>query len=139
MIHPYIPLLRVARFVEVLVRDHVAPPGAGDRLDYARLARIPDDWVPDGPRYADVAWAAPLRDPGPDGPTHAVLLFKCESVVRADASDRLARHRDSLARAFDRNRAFGHPRRPAEMVPVVLYNGATPWDAPGAVRPARRA
>lgn len=138
MIHPYIPLLRVARFVEVLMRDHVAPPGA-ERLDYANLARVPDDWVPDGPRYADVAWAVPLRDPGPDGPTHAVLLFKCESAVRADASERLVRHRESLARALDRNGAFGHPRRPAEVVPVVLYDGATPWDGAGAVRPAPRA
>ena len=138
MIHPYIPLLRVARFVEVLMCDHVAAPGA-ERLDYERLTRVPDDWVPEGPRYADVSWAAPLRDPAHHGPTHAVLLFKCESAVRADPGDRLVRHRESLARALDRHRAFGHPLRPAEVVPVVLYDGDTPWNAPGAVRPPSRA
>ena len=136
MNHPYIPLLRVARFVEVLLREQV-DPGAASALDLARLARIPDDWVPEGPRYADVSWTAPLADPAPAGPTHAVLLFKCESAVRPDAGDRLQRHRESLARALDRLGAFGHPARPALVVPVVLYNGDTPWNAPGAVRAGR--
>ena len=133
MIHPYIPLLRVARFVEVLLREQV-DPDAARALDLGRLARIPDDWIPEGPRYADVSWAAPLAAPDPAGPTHAVLLFKCESAVRANAGDRLLRHRESLARALDRFGAFGHPARPARVVPVVLYDGETPWNAPGAVR-----
>ena len=135
MIHPYIPLLRVPRFVEVLMREAVHGPAA-NRLDYARLTRIPDDWVPEGPRYADVAWAAPLLDANPAGPSHAVLLFKCERAVRPDASERLVRHRESLSRALDRLRAFGHPDRPAPVVPVVLYDGRAPWTAPGAVRAA---
>ena len=135
MIHPYIPLLRVARFVEVLLREQI-DPDAADALDFARLARIPDDWVPDGPRYADVSWSAPLADPASAGPTHAVLLFKCESAVRADAGERLQRHRESLARTLNRLGALGHPGRPARVVPVVLYSGNTPWNAPGAVRAA---
>ena len=136
MIHPYIPLLRVARFVEVLLREQV-DPAAADALDLARLARIPDDWVPEGPRYADVSWSAPLADPAPAGPTHTVLLFKCESAVRADADERWQRHRESLARALDRLGALGHPARPARVLPVVLYSGETPWTAPGAVRAGR--
>ena len=139
MIHPYIPLLRVARFVEVLMREHVLAAAAAPRCDFDALERVPDDWVPEGPRYADVAWAAPLARPQPAGPTHALLLFKCESAVRADAGERLQRHRESLARALDRHRAFGHPERPAQVVPVVLYDGEAAWDAPGAVRVAPNA
>ena len=138
MIHPYIPLLRVARFVEVLVRDHLLARDDAPGYDFDALERVPDDWVPEGPRYADVAWAVPLARPRRSGPTHALLLFKCESTVRADAADRLLRHRESLARALDRHRALGHPHRPADVVPVVLYDGEAAWDAPGAVRVAPR-
>ena len=134
MIHPYIPLLRVARFVEVLVRDHLLAGDDAPAYDFAALERVPDDWVPDGPRHVDVAWAVPLARPRPSGPTHALLLFKCESSVRADTGERLLRHRESLARALDRHRAFGHPDRPTDVFPVVLYDGAAAWDAPGAVR-----
>lgn len=139
MVHPYIPMLRIARFVEILVRERVLDERAAADLDFPRLERIPDERVPPRTRYADVAWVVPLRRPVPHGPTHAVVLFKCESAVRADAGDRLQRHRESLARAFDRARAYGHPARPVRFVPVVLYSGEAAWDAPGVIRPAAEA
>ena len=48
---------------------------------------------------------------------------------------RLDRHAASLRREVVRRRAFGAPEQPPLVTPVVIYDGAEPWEAIGAVRP----
>ena len=31
-----------------------------DELDFEHMTRVPDDWVPDGPRCADMMWSIPF-------------------------------------------------------------------------------
>ena len=58
-----------------------------DNLDYDHMARIPDDWVPDGPRYADMVWSIPFladqaeSDDESNEPTHIILIIKFASEV----------------------------------------------------------
>ena len=144
--HPYAAAFRHPATVAALLEDVIladararaGAPGlpAVPRLDLERIARVPDDWVAPGARYADVVWSVPLVDDGgPDaGATHAVVMLKCESRVRDDAGERMQRHKAALADALDARRALGHPGRPSVAVPVVVYSGERRWDAPGAVR-----
>ena len=144
--HPYAAAFRHPATVAALLSDFILADGraragapglpAVPRLDLEGIARVPDDWVPPGERYADVVWSVPLRDDGGPGTgaTHALVMLKCESRVRDDAGERMQRHKVALADALDARGALGHPARPSVAVPIVVYSGERRWDAPGAVR-----
>ena len=137
MPHPYIPLFAHARMVEDLLRGFIFKDRPElDHLDFDGMNRVPDDWVPEGPRYADLTWCIPFRPREPESQaTHLLLLLKCESTVVPDMGQRLDRHAASLCREVNRRRAFGAPTKPPLVTPVVLYNGEEPWHATGAIRP----
>ena len=135
MPHPYKPLFAFPPMVKDLMRGYILrdSPDA-DSLDYEGMSRIPEDWVPDGPRYADVMWSIPFR-PGaehsPDDPTHLVVIIKFASEVIRDMGERLGRHSASLQREINWREVFGAPDRPPVIAPIVVYDGVEPWDAPG--------
>ena len=112
--------------------DELPPP----RLDFAAIERLADGLVPDGPRYADLAWALPVRDPG-TGPTHAVVLYRHRAGSDDDVRERMLRHAESLSRALDRMRRCGHPDRPAHFLPVVgpIPDGAASGDVVHGLEP----
>lgn len=112
--------------------DDVTPA----RIDFGAIERLPDDWVPDGPRYAGLSWALPVRDPGA-GPTHVVVLYRHRSDTDDDVRERMLRHAESLSRALDRMRRCGHPDRPAHFLPVVgpIPDGAADGDAVHGLEP----
>ena len=135
MSHPYLPLFAFPRMVKDLMRGLLMRdvPDA-DNLDYDHMVRVPEDWVPDGPRFAEIVWSIPFfadNDRESDSPTHLVLIIKFASEVIDDVGDRLDRHAASLHREILRRRAFGAPLMPPLLAPIVIYNGAEPWDAPG--------
>ncbi len=148
--HPYVSMFRQPVLVASLLRDFILPapgqaarphpglttPPPADALDLDRLALVPEAWIPAEDRYADVVWSVPFRDDSrPDsGATHAVVVLKCEAEVRPDAGVRVERQIAAVRRALDEHAACGHPDRPAVVLPVVVYSGNVPWDAPGAVR-----
>ncbi len=148
--HPYVAMFRHPALVESLLRDFVLPapgqaarplpglttPPPADALDLGRLALVPGAWIPAEDRYADVVWSVPFHDGSrPDsGATHTVVVLKCEAEVRPDAGVRVERQIAAVRRALDEHAACGHPDRPAVVLPVVVYSGSVPWDAPGAVR-----
>ena len=148
--HPYVAGFRQPALVASLLREFILPgpgrpprplpglatPPPADALDLDRLELLPEAWVPAEDRYADVVWSVPFRDgtrPA-SGATHAVLVLKCEAEVRPDAGVRVERQVAAVRRALDEHAACGHPERPAVVLPVVVYSGNAPWDAPGAVR-----
>ena len=137
MSHPYVPLFAIPEVVEDLLRGFVFKGRPElDHLHFAGMARVPDDWVPDGPRFADLMWSIPFCPAEPQSKaTHLLLLLKFESDVVNDMGQRLDRHAASLCREVSRRGAFGAPATPPLVAPVVVYNGAVPWNAPGAVRP----
>ena len=137
MTHPYQPLFAFPPLVKDLMRGYILRDSPDvDSLDYDNMTRIPEDWVPEGPRFADVTWSIPFRPAVADefDPTHLIVLIKFASEVLQDMGERLGRHSASLQREVDRRVAFGAPDRPPVIAPVVVYNGPEPWDAPGGVR-----
>lgn len=138
MTHPYKPLFAFPPMVEDLMRGYLLRDSTDvDRLDYDRMTRIPDDWVPKGPRFADVAWSIPIRpvvDAQHTDPTHMIVLIKFTSEVVQDMGERLGRHSASLQREINWRQVFGAPDRPPVIAPIVVYNGPKPWDAPGGVQ-----
>ena len=137
MAHPYQPMFAFAETVKDLMRGFILRNSAEiDSLDYDRMTRIPDDWVPEGPRYADVVWCIPfvsVEGEPDDGPTHLIVIIKFASEVVVDTGERLNRHAASLLREINWRAVFGAPERPPIIAPIVLYNGKEPWDAPGGV------
>ena len=148
--HPYVAGFRHPELVASLLREFILPrpgrparplpglttPPPADALDLDRLELVPDAWIPAEDRYADVVWSVPfLPDARPDtGATHTVVVLKCEAEVRPDAGARVERQIAAVRRALDEHAACGHPDSPAVVLPVVVYSGNAPWDAPGAVR-----
>ena len=115
MSHPYLPLFALPQVVEDLLRGFIFKDRPElDDLDFNRMTRVPDDWVPEGPRYADLVWSIPFRTSEPQtAATHMLLILKCESTVVPDMGQRLDRHAASLCREVSRRRAFGRqPSRP---------------------------
>jgi len=107
-----------------------------ESLDYRGMVRIPDDWVPDGPRYADHGWSIPVQgrlDESGFQPTHVVVILKFVTEVVMDIGERLGRHSASLEREIFRRGAFGAPSNPPPIAPIVVYDGPDPWDAPGGI------
>ena len=138
MPHPYVRLFVHARMVEDLLRGYIFRNRPELRLlDFANMALVPNDWVPEGPRYADLMWSIPFHGLEPETQaTHLLLLLKFESTVIPDMGKRLDRHTASLCREIDRRGAFGAPATPPVVTPVVVYNGEEPWNAEGALHPA---
>lgn len=148
--HPYVAGFRQPALVASLLRQFILPrpgqpprplpglttPPSADALDFDRLELVPEAWIPADDRYADVVWSVPFRDTAPpdSGASHAVVVLKCEAEVRPDARVRVERQIAAIRRALDEHAACGHPEHPAVILPVVVYSGAAPWDAPGAVR-----
>ena len=137
MAHPYLPLFAFPPMVKDLVRGFIMRNSPEvDNLDYDHMTRIPDDWVPDGPRYADMVWSIPFlteEDDQSNEPTHIILIIKFASEVIQDVGERLGRHAASLHREINRRKVFGAPVKPPVIAPIVVYDGAPPWDAPGGI------
>ena len=146
MAHPSLPLFAFPPMVKDLVRGFIMRNSPEvDNLDYDHMTRIPDDWVPDGPRYADMVWSIPFLPDLPDlpdlaetddesnEPTHIILIIKFASEVIQDVGERLGRHAASLHREINRRKVFGAPVKPPVIAPIVVYDGTPPWDAPGGI------
>jgi hypothetical protein len=133
---PYLPLFSLACLVEDLLSGYILKDRPEfDELDFDQMTLVPDDWVPDGPRYADLMWSIPFRTVhSATQATHLMLLLKFASTVVSDAGARLDRHAASLLREIGRRRAFGAPATPPLVMPVVIYDGDEPWNAPDAIR-----
>ena len=137
MTPPFLEFFAFPKVIEDLLRGFIMRDNPlADNLDYDRMERVPDDWVPDGPRYADIVWSVPFLAgayEGFDSPTHIIFIIKFVSEVIEDIGDHLGRHAASLHREIHRRGAFGAPVKPPVIAPIVVYNGRQPWDAPGGV------
>lgn len=130
----FAPLFEHPVTVRDLIRHHIFRdwPDAVRQLDFDNMERVPDDWVPVGPRCADCVWSIPLLrhpDQEKNSPTHVLFLLRFEPRVVADMKDRLDRHAESLLREVGRRAVFGAPEAPPHVTPVAIYYGKCPEGA----------
>ena len=143
----YKHLLSHPGMVEALLRWLVAERNAMhalvDALDLSTLARLPEQSVSDAGetlrrRSNDMVWRVGLReragvdDPGVDDPgawLYLVVMLEFQSRVDYLMPLRIRGYVDGLHMERWRGRRFRSSDRLAPVLPIVLYTGATPWNA----------
>ena len=127
----YKKLFAFPRMVEDLVRALVSGEQL-DEFDFRTLEKLSSEYVGDElrKRRGDTVWRVRLRG----GRLHVVVLLEFQSTDDPDMALRILEYTLLLYRELRRNEASGpHGKRPP-VLPVVLYNGATPWKAAVDVR-----
>ena len=127
------------RMVEDIVRL-VAPQWA-ERVDYAALATADKEYVGREQRnrrelealVQDKVWRAPLRDGEPlanGGRPYVDVLLEFQSEVDRTMAWRMADYLHALRLNQRESGVAEREGRLPDLLPVVIHNGARPWDAP---------
>ena len=69
-----------------------------------------------------------------DGWLHVLVLLEFQSAADPDMALRILEYTTLLYRELKRNEALGPDGKRPAVLPVVLYNGESPWTAPVEVR-----
>ena len=103
-----------------------------DEFDFRTLEKLSSEYVSDElrKRRGDTVWRVRLRG----GWLHVVVLLEFQSTDDPDMALRILEYTLLLYRELRRNEALGPDGRRPPVLPVVLYNGATPWKAAVDVR-----
>ena len=122
----YKQLFAYPQMVEDLLRGFVAGDWI-DTLDFATLQKLSAEYVSDDrrTRHGDTVWR--VRHSGDW--LHVLVLLEFQSTDDPDMALRILEYTALLYRELARNDALGPGRRRPPVLPVVLYNGATPWRA----------
>ena len=124
----YKRLFAFPRMVEDLMRGFAAHEWAA-AIDFSTLRKLPAEYVSDElrKRVGDTVWAVRIRD-------GRYLLAMLEFQSRDDPmmALRILAYTSLLYQEVVRNNApvLDAARRLPDVLPVVLYNGTTPWKAP---------
>ena len=126
------------RMVEDLLRVvRVLPPGDDptrwiDDLDFTTLEKLSAEYLGDDlrKRYGDLVWRVRFRGRW----LHLLVLLEFQSTDDAEMALRILEYTVLLYRELVRNRALGPSGRCPAVVPVVVYNGDTRWQAAREVR-----
>ena len=122
----YKHLFAFPRMVEDLLRGFVAGEWI-DEFDFTTLQKLSAEYVSDErrTRRGDTVWRIRHRD----ALLHVLVLLEFQSADDPDMAIRILEYTALLYRELGRNDALGPDRRRPAVLPVVLYNGATPWRA----------
>ena len=113
--------------IEHLLEGFARP--AAERLDFGSLRQLPADSVDADARqlHGDAAWRV---DYGDGSGRSLVLLIEFQSTVDRSMAERVQRYADA-ARERLRRQQESDADGEARLLPVVLYSGDRPWNAPG--------
>ena len=82
---------------------------------------------------SDMVWRVRLRDGGAEDWAYLFVLIEFQSAVDRLMALRVRTYTDMLYRGLWDGRRFGASDRLPPVLPVVLYNGASPWTAAASV------
>ena len=123
----YKKLFAFPRMVEDLMRGFAAREWAA-AIDFSTLRKLPAEYVSDEMRrrIGDAVWAVQLRDGG-----HVLAMLEFQSRNDPMMALRILVYTGLLYQEVVRNDApvLDSGRRLPAVLPVVLYNGTTPWRA----------
>ena len=123
----YKRLFAFPRMVEDLMRGFAAREWAA-AIDFSTLRKLPAEYVSDEMRrrIGDTVWAVQLRDGG-----HMLAMLEFQSRNDPMMALRILVYTGLLYQEIVRNDApvLDAGRRLPAVLPVVLYNGTTPWRA----------
>ena len=123
----YKRLFAFPRMVEDLMRGFAAREWAA-AIDFSTLRKLPAEYVSDEMRrrIGDAVWAVQLRDGG-----HVLAMLEFQSRNDPMMALRILVYTGLLYQEVVRNDApvLDSGRRLPAVLPVVLYNGTTPWRA----------
>lgn len=122
----YKRLFAFPRMVEDLLRGFVREDWV-DTIDFATLAKLSTAYVGDDrrSRHGDAVWRVRHRDAW----LHVLILLEFQSRDDPDMALRILEYTTLLYRELRRNRALESDGRRPPVLPVVLYNGDSPWRA----------
>ena len=122
----YKRLFAFPRMVEDLLRGFVREDWL-DAVDFATLAKLSTAYVGDDrrSRHGDAVWRVRHRDAW----LHVLILLEFQSRDDPDMALRILEYTTLLYRELRRNRALESDGRRPPVLPVVLYNGDSPWRA----------
>ena len=114
------------RMVEDLLRGFAAREWS-DALDFTTLEKLPAEFVSEDlrARRGDAVWRVRLRG----RPLHVLVLLEFQSTVERHMALRLLTYTGLLYQDLVRRGATGPGGALPPVLPVVLYNGRSPWTA----------
>ena len=120
------------RFVAGMIDDGPAWLGAfePETLEQAPTERIDQTLHR---HLSDMVWRVRLRDGGAEDWAYLFVLIEFQSAVDRLMALRVRTYTDMLYRGLWDGRRFGASDRLPPVLPVVLYNGASPWTAAASV------
>ena len=123
----YKRLFAFPRMVEDLARGFAAREWAA-AIDFSTLRKLPAEYVSDEllKRHGDTAWVVRFRDG-----RHLLMVLEFQSRDDTGMALRILAYTSLLYQELLRNEApvLDAGRRLPLVLPVVLYNGETPWKA----------
>jgi predicted transposase YdaD len=128
--HSYKLLFSHRRMVAQLLRDFVAEPWV-EELDLSSLEKVPQSYVAGGPgpaRESDLVWRLKMAS---GQPLYLYLLLELQSTPDRLMALRMLTYVGLLYEDLARRGETAPGGRLPPVLPMVLYNGLTPW------RPAR--
>ena len=122
----YKRLFAFPRLVEDLLRGFVGGDWIDD-VDFSTLGKLPAEYVSDEwrTRRGDTVWRVRRRDAW----LHVLVLLEFQSRDDPDMALRILEYTVLLYQEVARNGALEADGRRPPVLPVVLYNGASPWRA----------
>ena len=123
----YKRLFAFPRMVEDLLRGFVRGEWV-EEVDFSTLQKLSAEYVGEElrRRCGDTVW----RVRRPDHWLHVLVLLEFQSTADPDMALRILEYTALLYRELRRNEALGTDGRRPAVLPVVLYNGESPWTAP---------
>ena len=120
------------RFVEGMIDDG---PEWLAAFDPETLEPVPTERIDDTlhRHLSDLIWRVRLRDGGEDDWAYLFVLIEFQSAVDHLMALRVRTYVDLLYRGLWADRRFGASDRLPPVLPVVLYNGDSPWSAAASV------
>ena len=120
------------RFVEGMIDDG---PEWIAAFDPETLEPVPTERIDDTlhRHLSDLIWRVRLRDGGEDDWAYLFVLIEFQSAVDHLMALRVRTYVDLLYRGLWADRRFGASDRLPPVLPIVLYNGKSPWTAAASV------
>lgn len=115
---------------KVVAADTIRSVGGdfADAFDLSTIERVPASFVAKhlGERHIDMLWRIRHKD---DTQRHVLVLLVIRFTVDPAMAWRVADYTLRIRKGLEAEH-FGAAGEFPEVIPIVVYNGAEPWDAP---------